>query len=287
MSSFPIDPHLALDLGASAALLGVVALARRLLAVRIAARTGPAAGGAPLSLMRLRLGCGLVLLLGFVLIWFDELQSLLWSLTAVAAAFVIATKELIQCVTGALMRAAGGSFRVGDVVEIDGIYGRIVAHGLLATTVAEMEKGSSGGRLTGRRVVVPNSRLFAADLRVAEEAGAALSPLSFHLVIDPHVSTQRTVAFLEAALQRFCEPFSAAREAINGAPPLVTLETTELGRVRLDVSCLVPPPEAVAFEREIKMEVLEWLWAQAQARQMRPPGEARFVAVNDRPARAA
>lgn len=274
-----IDPHIAGNLLASAGAVAVYLLVRPRWVASPDGSTLP-------RYRRLRLLAVTALTLALLAIWFAEVQILLWSLTAVVVAFVIATKELIQCATGALLRRAGASFRIGDQLTIDGVSGEVVAHGVLTTTIAETEGCAVARHRTGRRIVVPNSRLFAADLKV-EAPSAAVGPARFHIVFDPSVSVVSAVSVLETTLKRYCEPFAESGAVTDAPAPLVTLATTDLGRVRLDILCFVPADEAVALEREVKLEFLEWLWGEAQARQIRPPAGRRYAAVNDARARVA
>ena len=273
-----LDPHIAANLAASAGAAALLLPVRAGLLYRL--RSGDEAAGRDrrLARSRVRTAFGLLLAVTLGAIWFAEIQSLIWSVTAVIVAFTIATKELIQCGTGALMRAAGRSFRVGDRLEIDGVYGQIVAHGILTTTIAEIERAAGGCRETGRTIVMPNSRLFAAEVRIDLRESTLVSH-RFHVIFDPSVSTQAAVKALEAALTRYCAPFAEEVEAASGAlrssrsgevvsRPLVTLGTTDLARIRLDALCTVPAGLAMELEREVKMEFLEWLWADAQQRQL-------------------
>ncbi|MCW4115871.1 mechanosensitive ion channel family protein [Aurantimonas sp. MSK8Z-1] len=273
-----LDPHIATKLTASLVVV-CLSLPLRKLALRRARSLGCGADGRQeMRLSRVRTVFGLLLTLALGTIWFTEIQSLIWSVTAVIVAFTIATKELIQCGTGALMRAAGRSFQVGDRMEIDGVYGEIVAHGILTTTILEIERAAGGTRATGRTIVLPNSRLFAADVCI-DVRERQLVAHRFHVIFDPSVSTHAAVKVLEASLARYCLPFAAEVEAATATlghlragelflKPLVTLGTTDLARIRLDALCTVPATQAVALEREVKMEFLEWLWADAQARQL-------------------
>jgi small-conductance mechanosensitive channel len=95
-------------------------------------------------------------LIGIVLIWASQLEALAVSLVAVAAALVLATKELIMCVSGAALRTAASSYRVGDRIEISGIRGDVVEYGLLSTTILEV---GPAHKRTGRAVTIPNSVL--------------------------------------------------------------------------------------------------------------------------------
>ena len=55
---------------------------------------------------------------GLILIWAQELQNFAFSIVAFAAALVLATKELIMCVSGGLVRATNKSYSLGDFIEI-------------------------------------------------------------------------------------------------------------------------------------------------------------------------
>jgi hypothetical protein len=55
-----------------------------------------------------------VLLVGLVVIWAHELQAFAVSLVALAAALVLATKELLLCWSGAALRVGGKVYSVGD-----------------------------------------------------------------------------------------------------------------------------------------------------------------------------
>lgn len=98
-----------------------------------------------------------LLLLGLALVWTKQLQNLALSLVAIAVAIAIATKELILCLLGTVLRAASGSFGVGDRVEIGPWRGDVIDQTLLATTLLEV--GPEYQR-TGRAVVLPNSLLL-------------------------------------------------------------------------------------------------------------------------------
>ncbi|QQR88543.1 MAG: mechanosensitive ion channel family protein [Myxococcales bacterium] len=94
---------------------------------------------------------------GVLVIWSTELRTMAVGVMAFAVAIVIATKELVLCVLGAILRASSKAFTVGDRIEIDGIRGDVIDHGLLATTVLEIGPGL---QRTGRAVTIPNSQLL-------------------------------------------------------------------------------------------------------------------------------
>jgi hypothetical protein len=85
------------------------------------------------QLFWLRTAIMLVFLLGLLGIWGGALQTMLLSLTAVMLALVIATEELLMCLSGFLLRATGRLFGVGDWIEFNGIRGEVTDHTLLST----------------------------------------------------------------------------------------------------------------------------------------------------------
>ena len=98
-----------------------------------------------------------VLLLGGTIIWAAEIQSIAISIVAIAAAIVLATKELILCMSGAVLRAGSGAYSLGDRVELAGTRGDVIDISLLSTTLLEV---GPGHQRTGRAVTVPNSALL-------------------------------------------------------------------------------------------------------------------------------
>jgi small-conductance mechanosensitive channel len=98
-----------------------------------------------------------VALLGLVFIWASEIQSFAISVVALSAAFVLATKELILCVSGSVLRAGSGAFSIGDRIEMGAVRGDVIDISLLSTTLLEV---GPGHQRTGRSITVPNSLLL-------------------------------------------------------------------------------------------------------------------------------
>ncbi|MDZ7639605.1 MAG: hypothetical protein U5J83_15340 [Bryobacterales bacterium] len=60
----------------------------------------------------------LLLFLGLAAVWANAIHSFLLSVVALAAALVIATKELILCLSGSFVRIIGRSYTLGDRIEV-------------------------------------------------------------------------------------------------------------------------------------------------------------------------
>ena len=143
LPQLPFDPALLpqFDLLASALLLLLLWIARKIVVRSIHARPELAPHNQRRLIASSRNVFLLLLVLGLVLIWAPQLRTFALSLTAVAVAIVVATKELILCLSGALLRATTRAFSVGDWVEIGENRGEVTDHTMLATTLQEFGSG--------------------------------------------------------------------------------------------------------------------------------------------------
>lgn len=80
----------------------------------------------------------LLVLFSLAFIWSAQIQTLALSMFAVAAAVVVATKELIMCLSGSILRSATQQYSVGDYIEINGLRGRVVDINLLNTLMMQV-----------------------------------------------------------------------------------------------------------------------------------------------------
>lgn len=92
-----------------------------------------------------------------IVIWAEELRTLALSAIAIAAAIVIATKEMILCISGGIFRASTDTYRVGDRIEVKGFRGDVQSYGLMATKLLEI---GPNNQKTGRAVALPHSVLL-------------------------------------------------------------------------------------------------------------------------------
>jgi small-conductance mechanosensitive channel len=110
--------------------------------------------------VNLRNGLLFLFILGMIFIWAPQLQTFAVSVFAVAVAFVLATKEIIDCLSGSGLRVLTKAYSLGDRIEIGGIRGNVVDHNALTTTVLEIGPGQTSHQYTGRAMVIPNSFIF-------------------------------------------------------------------------------------------------------------------------------
>ena len=99
-------------------------------------------------------------LIGLISVWAAQIQTLALSMFAIAAAIVLATKELIMCLSGSLLRSLTKQYSVGDYIEIGGLRGRVVDINLVYTTLHE-----TGAEGAGTILLVPNNLFFQRTVR--------------------------------------------------------------------------------------------------------------------------
>lgn len=187
-------------------------------------------------------GLGLFVV-GSVVIWAEQLQAVAVSLLALGAAIVLATKELITCVSGSFLRLAAGNVKLGDRIEIHGIRGDVIDIGALTTTLLEVGPGPSIHQATGRVLVIPNS-FFLADTFANESLAGSYV---FHTLVLPLAATadlldveHRLLRVANDVTRGFAEE---AREAI--------------GKLGNDRAIEVPTTDAKVWVRVVNADQLE------------------------------
>lgn len=90
-------------------------------------------------------------------VWVADAQSLLVSYGIIAAGVAIALQDYFRGFVNGIAIAVSGVYRVGDRIEVDGVFGDVMDIGLLNTTLMEMRGWVQGDQPTGRIVVMPNN----------------------------------------------------------------------------------------------------------------------------------
>jgi len=185
-----------------------------------------------------------VLLVGLVVIWAHELQAFGLSLVALAAALVLATKELILCWSGAALRIGGKVYSVGDRIQIAGHRGVVLDHDIFATKLLEIGPGQASHLYTGRVTVFPNSLLFTNAL-VKENPGQEYGLYILVIPLRDQDDWREAERHLLDAAKAECTPFmeEAGRQMklleqtnLLEAPspsPRITIQLSEPGRINL------------------------------------------------------
>ena len=108
-------------------------------------------------IVQVRNACFFLVTIGLIVVWAAQLRAAALSIVAVFAAVVLATKELLQCVSGGFLKITSGSFVLGDRICVKDIRGEVIDQTLLATKVLEIGPGQSVHQGTSRAITIPNS----------------------------------------------------------------------------------------------------------------------------------
>ena len=146
---------------------------------------------------------------GLAVIWATQIQTLALSMFAVAAAIVVATKELIMCLSGSILRSVTKQYSVGDYIEVNGLRGRVVDINLLNTLMMQIGPNPLVGQLSGKTLSFPNSLLLNHSVR----RDNILGDYVIHTVEIPvpiHLDSDVIVGRLKAVLEPLCQPYVPA-----------------------------------------------------------------------------
>ncbi len=183
---------------------------------------------------------------GLIFIWVYELKTLAVSLLAIAVALVIATKELILCFSGSVLRNATSAYDLGDRIEVAGLRGEVMDINFFGTSLREVGPGKFGQQYTGKSIIVPHSLLL--NNPVVNESFTGNFQL--HLFTVPWLVENdwiRAEALLLEAAQQESQPnLEKTRKHMNSlqvrhgiepptVDPKVTLEITEPGKINFKV----------------------------------------------------
>ena len=151
----------------------------------------------------------LLLLFGLAMIWAAQIQTLALSMFAVAAAIVVATKELIMCLSGSILRSVTKQYSIGDYIEINGLRGRVVDINMLNTLMMQIGPNPLIGQLSGKTLSFPNSLLLSHPVR----RDNILGDYVIHTVEIPvpiHLDSDEIIGRLKDVLEPLCEPYVPA-----------------------------------------------------------------------------
>ncbi|MDO1509737.1 MULTISPECIES: mechanosensitive ion channel family protein [unclassified Neisseria] len=143
---------------------------------------------------------------GLAIIWAAQIQTLALSMFAVAAAIVLATKELIMCLSGSLLRASTNQYSVGDYIEVAGLRGRVVDINMLNTLMMQVGPNPLVGQLSGKTVSFPNSLLLSSSVQRDNILGMYVIH-TFEIPVPVHLDSDEIVPLLQKLVDGLCAPY--------------------------------------------------------------------------------
>lgn len=218
-------------------------------------------------LVQTRNGMLLLLMLGLLFIWGEALRTLALSIVALAVAFVVATKELILCISGTILKSAAGSFNLGDRIQIKDYRGDVIDQNLLATTILEVGPGKITHQRTGRKTVIPNA-MFVSEAVINESYTNDYILHAFTIPFKRDDNWRKAQeAFLESA-NKHCKPYLedvrkhmkriSYEEGLDvpSVEPRVTVQVPTAGEIHLIIRIPVKSGQVGFIEQSILTDVL-------------------------------
>ncbi|QEY25243.1 mechanosensitive ion channel family protein [Neisseria zalophi] len=153
----------------------------------------------------------ILVIFGLTIIWAAQIHTLALSMFAVAAAVVLATKELIMCLSGSVLRATTKQYSVGDYIEVNGLRGRVVDINLFNTLMMQIGPNTQVGQLSGKAVSFPNSLLLSHSVQRDNVMGSYIIH-TFDIPVPIHLDSDQIVPPLQQLLEKRCAPFVPAIE---------------------------------------------------------------------------
>jgi small-conductance mechanosensitive channel len=227
-------------------------------------------------MVTVRNGLSLLIVLALLLVWAPEIEDFALSIAAVAVALVIATKELILCISGAIWERTTRAFVIGDWVEIGGHSGEVIDETLFVTQLQEIELREF--RYTGRTIAVPNSLLLTQPVINHNFRKRFLEhEFTLHAPADAPALAMRDAiaAALDAEFAGFdavARRYAAVIEKRAGVKlpdvaPTVRIETNAYGIIGFRCALFCPRDQAAEIEQVAASAMLN-------ARDARPAKEA-------------
>jgi len=206
-------------------------------------------------------------MLTIIALWLPQIQHFILSVTAIAVAMVIATKELILCITGAVLLRTSRAFSIGDWISIGDRFGEVIECNVLTTSIQEIE--SKYYTSTGRTVTLPNS-MFLSQSVVNQNFIRRYRFHRFAITIEPDAFPMDAQEKLLKRIESVTEPFLETARRYNAmlekrtgidipdANPSVDFSTNEIAKIVTTICIFCPTDEIAMLEKSMMREFFEW-----------------------------
>lgn len=212
-------------------------------------------------------GSVVIVLATVILVWLPQLQEFMLSITAIAVALVVATKELLLCLLGTLLIRTSRAFVIGDWIAVQDRFGEVIEKNLLSTMVQEVEP--RGYTYTGRTVVLPNSLFLGAS--VANQN--FLKRYQFHafsITIEPDAFPFDAEERLVGRIRNLTAPFADVARRYNqmlelrtgidipDAEPSIEFTTNDTAKIVTTMTVFCPTERIAGLEKAMVREFFDW-----------------------------
>ncbi len=202
------------------------------------------------------------------MLWQTEVSKFALSVTAIAIAFVVASKEIILCFTGSIQRASSRSFVIGDWIEVGNIYGQVIEHNLMATVIQEIDLVNGQYHFTGKTATLPNSMFFT----YAVKNHNFMKRYVYHhmtITVAQFVDLYPLLPELTRKIESYCEDFIEVAKRYNsmiekhagvdlpGSEPHIHITSGATGEQHVNIMIFCPTERAIALDSKIRQDFMQ------------------------------
>ncbi|MBY5979578.1 mechanosensitive ion channel family protein [Ferrimonas balearica] len=209
-----------------------------------------------------------ILVLSIFLVWKSEISEFALSVTAIAVAVVVASKEIILCFTGSIQRASSRSFRIGDWIEVGKISGEVIEHNLMATVIQEIDLYHGQYHFTGKTITLPNSMFFTYPVKNLNFMKRYVYH-SFSIIVPGFNNLYPLLPDLIQKIEHHCEEFIDVARRYNGViekhagvdlpgpDPHIHINSGATGEQIVHVMLFCPTEQATHLEQHIRSDFMD------------------------------
>ncbi|ABV88051.1 mechanosensitive ion channel family protein [Shewanella pealeana] len=216
---------------------------------------------------RTKNGTFLLIIVILFMLWQTEISKFALSVTAIAIAFVVASKEIILCFTGSIQRASSRSFVIGDWIEVGKICGEVIEHNLMATVIQEIDLHHGQYHFTGKTATLPNSMFFSYAVKNLNFMKRYVYH-DFQITVVEFVNLYPLFPELYEKIEAHCEEFSEVAKRYNsviekhagvdlpGAEPHIHITSGINGEQFVHIMIFCPTEQAIHLEQLIREDFM-------------------------------
>ncbi|MEZ9595295.1 mechanosensitive ion channel family protein [Shewanella sp. 10N.261.52.F9] len=216
---------------------------------------------------RTKNGTFILIIVILFMLWQTEISKFALSVTAIAIAFVVASKEIILCFTGSIQRASSRSFVIGDWIEVGKICGEVIEHNLMATVIQEIDLHHGQYHFTGKTATLPNSMFFSYAVKNLNFMKRYVYH-DFNITVVEFVNLYPLFAELYEKIEAHCEEFSEVAKRYNsviekhagvdlpGAEPHIHITSGINGEQFVHIMIFCPTEQAIHLEQLIREDFM-------------------------------
>ena len=252
----------------SALIVVIISLIRRLVLTKIRGEELFLSEEQRKWMSRTKNGTFSILILLLFILWRSEINEFALSVTAIAVAIVVASKEIILCITGSIQRASSRSFRIGDWIEVGKLCGEVIEHNMMATVIQEIDLHHGQYHYTGKTATLPNSMFFTYPVKNLNFMKRYVYH-NFSIVVPNFLNLYPLLPTMVKKIEQHCEDFIDVARRYNsmiekhagvdlpGSEPHIHISSGATGEQIVHFMLFCPTEQATHLEQEIRQDFME------------------------------